>query len=190
MTSPPRTRAVLWLGIPLVLAFQPACEDEYADTPSVEAGLRTKQAKAEVKTKAETKTVKEQAEPAPIPYSYNPIGKRDPFRSYLEELSRRVAETRRVGRREETEEFELDQYRLTGIITGTAQPRAMVEDPNNRGHVLRVGSRLGKHGGRVTRISARGIVVSEQTRDATGKRLRVDKRINLPQMEPNKVFSQ
>ena len=113
-------------------------------------------------------------------YSYTPVGKRDPFLSYLAQMARVGASDVPQRRLEETEMFELEQYRLTAIITGTARPNAMVEDPENRGHVLRVGSRLGKHGGRVTRISSRRIVVTEEVRDAVGKRVRVTKTIALP----------
>ena len=38
----------------------------------------------------------------------------------------------------------------------------MVEDPDGEGHVLKMGSKLGKNGGRVTRISSKGIRVIEE----------------------------
>ena len=37
----------------------------------------------------------------------------------------------------------------------------MVEDPDGEGHVLKMGSKLGKNGGRVTRIFSKGIRVIE-----------------------------
>jgi Tfp pilus assembly protein PilP len=57
----------------------------------------------------------------------------------------------------------------------------MVEDPEGVGHTLRVGSRLGRNGGRVTRISATGIVVVEEFVDPLGKRVRVPITMKLPE---------
>ena len=114
-------------------------------------------------------------------YTYSPVGKRDPFRSYLADL-KEATETERSGRLlEATEKFELAQYRLTGLLTGTSQPKAMVEDPNGRGHVVHIGSRMGRNEGRVMRITSTGLVVVEDFRDATGKRMQVPININLPQ---------
>jgi type IV pilus assembly protein PilP len=111
------------------------------------------------------------------------VGKRDPFRSYLAEAERAAAQGQREKKREATEEFELDQYRLTALITGTAQPKAMVEDPQGKGHTLRIGSRLGRNGGRVTRITSLGITVTEEIRTPTGERVRVPIQILLPRPE-------
>lgn len=112
-------------------------------------------------------------------WRYSSVGKRDPFRSYLADLkeSKTIKRSRRL---EETEQFDLNQYRLTGLITGTSQPKAMVEDPDGNGHVLRLGSRLGRNGGRITKISSLGMVVLEEYRDPTGKKVRVPLKILLP----------
>jgi type IV pilus assembly protein PilP len=115
-------------------------------------------------------------------WSYSPVGKRDPFRSYLADLEEQAVQEKE-HKVEETEKFELDQYRLTGLVTGTAQPKAMVEDPIGAGHVLHIGSRLGKNSGRVTRIGEDAIVVTEEFRAPTGERVRVPITIKLPKPE-------
>jgi type IV pilus assembly protein PilP len=120
------------------------------------------------------------APPAPT-WAYNPVGKRDPFRSYLAELKAQQSQGGPERKLEETEKFELDQYQLRGLITGTAQPSAMVEDPTGKGHVLHVGAKLGKRGGRVTRITSTGIIITEEIRAPTGERIRVPITIALPQ---------
>lgn len=110
---------------------------------------------------------------APV-WSYSPVGKRDPFRSYLDDLAEATEGQSPARETQPTEEFDLGQYRLTALVTGTSQPKAMVEDPKGVGHTLRIGSHLGKNGGRVTRISGQGIIVVEEYKDpATGKRIRV-----------------
>lgn len=116
------------------------------------------------------------------PFTYSPVGKRDPFRSYLADLD--AEKTKNSGRKlQATEQYALDQYRLTGLITGTSQPRAMVVDPKGMGHVLHIGSRIGKNGGRVTRITSSGIVIVQEYRAATGERMRVRITKKLPQSD-------
>ena len=56
----------------------------------------------------------------------------------------------------------------------------MVEDPDGEGHVLKMGSKLGKNGGRVTRISSKGIRVIEEFRAPTGQKQFVPIDITLP----------
>ncbi len=134
-----------------------------------------------------TKTVHKAEAPQPAQdggqqFSYSPVGKRDPFYSYIADLESSI-EAASQRKHEPTEAFELDQYRLTGLVTGTAQPRAMVEDPEGKGHVIKIGSRLGKHGGVVTRINGDGLVVTEEITAPTGERVRVPMTIKLPQPE-------
>lgn len=158
------------------LILAPACSEEAAapvQNPNVQAAKPPPPKPPEVV--ADTNTT--------VAFMYSPVGKRDPFRSYLTELAEQSADTGPTRKKEETEEFEIDQYRLTGLITGIAQPKAMVEDPAGRGHVLRIGTRLGKNGGRVTRIANFGIVVVEETRDPTGKRVKLPIAIKLPRSE-------
>jgi type IV pilus assembly protein PilP len=116
----------------------------------------------------------------PVPFAYRANGRRDPFRSYLlDAVARRQAQrAQRVI--EETESFELAQYHLSGILTGTSQPKAMVEDPAGTGHVVRIGTRLGRAGGRITRIDSKGITVTEESLDPTGRRLQVPITLLLP----------
>lgn len=118
----------------------------------------------------------------PTDWAYSSVGKRDPFESYLANLKEQGLKPS-VRKVEETEKFELNQYRLTGLVTGTAQPSAMVEDPTNKGHTLHIGSRIGKNGGRVTRITATGIVVIEENKQPTGERIKVPIEIILPKPE-------
>ena len=133
------------------------------------------------------------AQPAPAEtgpqFSYSPVGKRDPFYSYLAEVEA-TNEASMQRKREPTETFELDQYRLTGLVTGTSQPRALVEDPEGRGHVVKLGARLGKRGGVVSRISSDAIVVTEEFRTPTGDKVRLPITIKLPQPELELVGGQ
>jgi len=117
---------------------------------------------------------------------YIGIGKRDPFRSYLKDLTEELKKDDDAGQRRAravTERFRLEQYRLTALITGTSRPHAMVEDPNGSGHILRIGSRLGRNGGRVTRITGQGVTVTLETSTSGNKKVRVNKTLTLPKAD-------
>ncbi len=124
-------------------------------------------------------------DPNAAPFVYSPVGKRDPFRSYLIELERQTALASSGRQKEPTEMFEVDQYHLTAIISGTSQPKAMVEDPTGRGHVVHLGSRLGKNSGRISRITGSELVITEEVQDATGKvmRIPITKRLPRPELD-------
>ncbi|HYI00389.1 pilus assembly protein PilP [Hyalangium sp.] len=96
-----------------------------------------------------------------VNYSYNPVGKRDPFRSPLEELVRSNTTTQVSSCSEPLCAWDLDQLKLVAVVTGDANPIAMVEDPLGRGHVVRRNARMGRQGGRVTQILRDSVTVTE-----------------------------
>jgi len=105
-------------------------------------------------------------------YAYLPSGKRDPFRSPLEDLA---AEHGGAGLISSTAcsaplcRWDLDQLKLVGVISGMSNPMAMVEDPAGIGYVVRRNSFMGKKGGRVTQIKHDAVVVTEIVRGGDGK---------------------
>lgn len=96
-----------------------------------------------------------------VNYSYNPVGKRDPFRSPLEDLVRTRQDTQIASCTEPLCAWDLDQLKLVAVVTGDANPIAMVEDPLGRGHIVRRNARMGRQGGRVTQILRDSVTVTE-----------------------------
>ena len=136
------------------------------------------------KRAGEATTSDESDQKKKVAFYYNPVGKRDPFRSYISIMQEKnTPKSRRQRQLEDTETYELDQYKLTGLVSGTTHPRAMVEDPTGEGHILQIGSRIGKNGGRVTRITNLAIIVIEEFRAPTGERVRVPITVKLPQSD-------
>lgn len=99
--------------------------------------------------------------PAPYVYTYNPVGKRDPFRSPLEELGPNPNPGPVTTCTEPLCAFDLDQLKLVAVVTGDANPVAMVEDPAGRGHIVRRNTRMGRQGGKVTQILRDSVTVTE-----------------------------
>jgi type IV pilus assembly protein PilP len=107
-------------------------------------------------------------------YTYNTIGKRDPFRDVRSELCIDTTEPPKYP----LELFELDQLKVVAVVVGTAAPRAMIEDPAGVGHIVRIGELIGRHRGQIRFIRREGVIVREEFRKYTGER--VSTLITLP----------
>lgn len=111
--------------------------------------------------------------------AYSSVGKRDPFKSFLGDLraSAGAVVTRcntPLGR------FELDQLRLVAVITGLADPLAMVEAPTGVGYSVHKGACIGKNGGVVAAIRTGEVVVTEWAMRADGTREKTETALRLP----------
>ena len=111
--------------------------------------------------------------------AYSSVGKRDPFKSFLGVLR---ASTGAVATRCNTPlgRFELDQLRLVAVVTGLADPLAMVEAPTGVGYALRKGACIGKNGGVVATIRTGEVVVTEWAMRADGTREKTETALRLP----------
>ncbi len=111
--------------------------------------------------------------------AYSSVGKRDPFKSFLGELR---ASTGAVVTRCSTPlgRFELDQMRLVAVVTGLADPLAMVEAPTGVGYAVRKGACIGKNGGVVATIRSGEMVVTEWAVRADGTREKTETALRLP----------
>jgi len=94
-------------------------------------------------------------------YAYNPLGKRDPFRSPLEELRQGAQGAQVEACTEPLCQWDLDQLVLVAVVTGDANPIAMVEDPQGRGYIIKRNTKIGKQGGKVTQILRDSVTVTE-----------------------------
>ena len=110
--------------------------------------------------------VAEESSAAPT-YIYTPIGKRDPFKSaYKVKITQKDKAPGGI-----LTKYEIDQLKLTAIISGISRPRAQVELPDGKGVTIRVGTRIGKNFGRVVRIKHDEVIVSEDYRDWSGRKV-------------------
>lgn len=100
-------------------------------------------------------------------YIYSPVGKRDPFRSFYKVIKSKAKA--KIGGI--LTHFEIDQLKLTAIISGISRPRAQVELPDGKGVVVKVGTRIGKNYGRVVRIKNDEVVIAEDFRDHLGRKM-------------------
>ena len=101
-------------------------------------------------------------------YVYNPIGKRDPFRSPDLDLARASA-VNNSACNEPLCKFDLDQLTLVGVVSGDSDPVAMVQDPQGRGYILHRNTRIGRQGGKVSQILRDSVIVTEYFTAPDGK---------------------
>ena len=113
-------------------------------------------------------------------YVYTPIGKRDPFQNVF--AIKEVTKVKQPGRKPTPlQKWDIDQLRLSMTMTGTSSPFAMIEDPEGRGHPVRVGDFLGQNWGKVTAIKRDQLVVTETITDhSTGRVYPANRLLKIP----------
>ena len=97
-------------------------------------------------------------------YTYDPTGKRDPFRSFILQNAHK-----RDDARGPLEQFDLAQLKVVAVIWGAERARALVSDPSGRGYIVREGTYMGKNEGRVIDIADNALVVKETYVDYFGE---------------------
>ncbi len=109
-------------------------------------------------------------------YRYNPEGKPDPFKPFIEI----VEEEKKVEKAPQPEEqkdvmalpplqrFDTEEFRLTGIVLAGEKRIAMVETPDGKRYILRKGVRIGINNGTVMEILSDSVVVLEEIKDFEG----------------------
>lgn len=109
---------------------------------------------------------------APVPVAsladddrpFDPAGRRDPFRPPRANVVTRTGEPPTPLQR-----YEIGQLKLVAIIYDTVQPRAVVEDDQGLGYIVRVGTAIGANGGRVRNIERGRVLIEEDSVDFYGE---------------------
>ncbi len=157
--SSPRATPAAGLSLAL-LALAAACGGSSSSAPPTTAPRTATAAKPPGPAEAPT--------PAAPAYVYNPVGKRDPFRSPEVEPATQAA-LANVACTEPLCRFDIDQLTLVAVVSGDANPLAMVQDPAGRGYFIRRNTRVGRQGGKVTQIMSDAIVITEYFTTPDGK---------------------
>lgn len=136
--------------------------------PKVEAPKPAPVASSEVKGTTD-------AAPA-FTYTYAPGNRRDPFRSPMVDAAANPGSADAAQGSTNPPpcpsplcRWDLEQFKLVGVVSGMSNPVAMVEDPQGVGHMVRRNAFIGKKGGRVTSVKADSVEITETLKDVTGK---------------------
>ena len=95
---------------------------------------------------------------------FDPTGRRDPFRPPRATVATRTGEPPTPLQR-----YEIGQLKLVAVIYDTVQPRAVVEDDQGLGYIVRVGTAIGANGGRVRDIERGRVLIEEDSVDFYGE---------------------
>ena len=106
-----------------------------------------------------------------VSYHYDPKGKTDPFKPFLNLEVAKVTTGKPNPHiaRTPLQEVGLEQFKLVGIALGSYKKAAMVEDPKGKGYIISEGTLIGHNHGRVAEILRDRLIVEERFFDGTGK---------------------
>ena len=120
---------------------------------------------------------------------YDSKGKIDPFIPLVKEepvvvekkdLVDAKSEVREKRTKTPLEKIELSQLQLKAIIMAPSGNKALVEEANGKGYIIRKGTYIGRNDGKVVQILKNKVVVEELTENHEGKMIAREKEIKLP----------
>lgn len=164
------------IALSMVLLVLAGCQqDQNVPTASEFANERDKLV-ARVKASKEKKSLPKPAAPteskldrdglltASGSMKYDPITRRDPFRSF-EWKSQELVGLEIGG---PLEQFDLSQLDVAAVVWKTGSARALVQDPSGMSYIIGVGTRIGKNNGTVVGIDDDLVIVKETYKDYLG----------------------
>jgi type IV pilus assembly protein PilP len=130
-------------------------------SPAVE---KKKEGAVQVAEKKEPE--KKEPEKKEVEYSYNPAGKADPFKPFIQ-----LTPIKRVsgGPLTPLQKFDISQLKLVAIISTPEGNMALVEDSTKKGYFLKKGTLVGKNDGKVTKILKDKVIIEEVYQDVLGR---------------------
>ncbi len=109
--------------------------------------------------------------------SYSPAGKVDPFLPLFEEKPAAPEESADAVKQKKKrrmpltplERVDLSQLKLVGIIQAPSGNKALVEEASGKGYIIKKGTFIGIHAGRVLEIQKDRVVVEEEVENVLGQ---------------------
>jgi type IV pilus assembly protein PilP len=109
---------------------------------------------------------------------------KDPFKPFVAETKEAPASKKnRFGQVLPILNYDVPQFKISGIIVGLKENSAMIVDPTGKPYVVKVGMDIGRNNGRITKIAPNFIEIFEQFRDEDGKLIKKTVRLTLPKKE-------
>ncbi len=110
----------------------------------------------------------------PRPFSYNPKTNPDIFQPFINPTTPTTPQIKNKNRRKgplsPLEKIQPSQLKLVGIvISKEVKPLALVELPNGKGYILKLGTKIGVNHGRVIKIGPNFVIIQEKTINILGK---------------------
>jgi type IV pilus assembly protein PilP len=139
---------ILWAALPLAAAEVKKMQSSVPAAPSV--------------------IMQPQAVPMPSAdntYNYNPLGKTDPFRPFVEEeieaSKKKTAEKKVATSIYPLQKIAADKFRIVGIGGDQSRRVAIVEDSTKKYYPLFIGTHIGLNNGKVMEILSDRVIIEE-----------------------------
>lgn len=132
--------------------------------PPKGAGPKAVAKKVEPVQVAEKKEPEKKEEPE---FQYNPAGKPDPFKPFIQLTP--IRELSRTAPLTPLQKYDISQLKLVAIISTPEGNVALVEDSAGKGYFVKRGTEIGKNDGKVTRILKDRLIIEEIYQDIWGK---------------------
>jgi type IV pilus assembly protein PilP len=159
------SRGCGWMALSMICLFLMGGCGEGTVPSSVPSKIRPPSA---AKKKDEPAKVEEKKEPEKKEeYSYNPAGKPDPFKPFIQLVSAKGGS--KTGPMTPLQKYDLSQLKLVAIISNPEGNIALVEDVAGKGYFLKKGTWIGKNDGKVTKILKDKVIVEEVYQDIFGQ---------------------
>ena len=100
-------------------------------------------------------------------YQYNPAGKPDPFKPFIQLTP--IRELTRTGPLTPLQKYDISQLKLVAIISTPEGNIALVEDSAGKGYFIKKGTEIGKNDGKVTKILRDRVIIEEFYPDVWGQ---------------------
>lgn len=113
----------------------------------------------------------------PTVYKYNPVGKPDPFKPFIDEeiTTKKKLEKAKALPISPLQREGIDQFKLVGIAGDEYSRKAIVQDLKGKFYPIYVGTYIGLNGGRVVQILADQVVVEEKFKTEARKRTKTQR---------------
>jgi type IV pilus assembly protein PilP len=158
---------IVLCGVVVTLFLFSGCQGEQSPQRKVRATTSAQKEKPVTEPRQAVEEIEEDVAPS-VPqiseFRYNPLGRRDPFRSIVVTTQEKGA----IPDLPPLQQVEVAEMRLIGIIWGNLGYSAMVQTPDGKGYTIKVGTAVGLHNGIVKRITSQFLTVQEEFTDIFG----------------------
>jgi Tfp pilus assembly protein PilP len=176
MNTVRRALPILLLAFALTLVTAPACKKTTpTSAPLPPVAVAPKEAPP-----AQQPSAVSEKEPPQV-FSYNPTGYRDPFGSLL-----RVKKAEEGPPEEQLTPLQrvpVTDLRVEGIILMGRKSVAHIIAPDGKAHIAQIGTPMGRHKGKVIRITSEEVIVEEQFEDYLGREFKQETVLRLREKE-------
>lgn len=180
MTRRRNSTSLLLLAVAASLSLASAgCKKGQEEAPPEPKAVSKPDAPVTPPVQAQTSSAQPVASVTP---SLDFSGRKDPFKPFIQpKVEKPAAGSLPAAGALPIQGYTVEQFRVSGIIAGFKENKALIVDPTGKGYVVKAGMKIGNNNGVITKITPSYLEVAERSRDdVTGKMTRRTVKLALP----------